>query len=82
MAGLDLTRLDPKHMADWQIAEAAADHMKTVYQLGDELGLEREEVLPYGHYVAKLDFGRILNRLADAPGGRQDRHHDRSVDGP
>lgn len=70
MTGLDLTRLDPKQMADWQIAEAAAEHMKTVYQLGDELGLEREEVLPYGHHVAKLDFGCILSRLQDRPNGK------------
>ena len=29
--------------------------MKTVYELGDELGLERSELLPHGHFVAKLN---------------------------
>lgn len=56
--------LDPTKHADWEIAEAAEKHMKTVYQLGEELGLEKEELLPHGHHVAKLDFNKILKRLS------------------
>ena len=41
--------------------------MKTVYQLGEELGLEKEELLPHGHYVAKVDFRKVLARLKDKP---------------
>ncbi len=59
--------LDPTKHADWEIAEEAEKHMKTVYQLADELGLEKEELLPHGHYVAKLDYRRILSRLANRP---------------
>jgi len=44
--------------------------MKTVYQLGEELGLEKEELLPYGHYVAKIDFKKVLERLKDKPDGK------------
>jgi formate--tetrahydrofolate ligase len=55
--------LDPTKHADWEIAEEAEARMKTVYQLGEELGLEKEELLPHGHYVAKLDFNKILKRL-------------------
>jgi hypothetical protein len=33
--------LDPTKHADWEIAEAAEKTMKTVYQLGEELGLEQ-----------------------------------------
>jgi formate--tetrahydrofolate ligase len=62
--------LDPTKHADWEIAEAAEAHMKTVYQLGEELGLEKEELLPHGHYVAKLDFNKILKRLAARPDGK------------
>ena len=62
--------LDPTKMKDWQIAEAAEEHMKTVYQLGDELGLEKEELLPYGHYVAKIDYKKVLERLKDRPDGK------------
>jgi len=70
--GLDRTmaKLDPTKMADWQIAEAAEENMKTVYELGDELGLEKMELLPYGHFVAKLDYLSILDRLKDRPDGK------------
>jgi formate--tetrahydrofolate ligase len=59
--------LDPTKHADWEIAEAAEKNMKTVYQIADELGLEKHELLPHGHYVAKLDFKGILNRLKGRP---------------
>jgi formate--tetrahydrofolate ligase len=57
-------------MEDWQIAAASEAHMKTVYQLGEEMGVEQRELLPYGHFVAKLDFIRILERLKDRPRGK------------
>jgi formyltetrahydrofolate synthetase len=62
--------LDPTKYADWEIAEEAESRMKTVYELGKELGLEQEELLPYGHYVAKVDFNKVLKRLADRPDGK------------
>lgn len=62
--------LDPTKMADWQIAEEAEKTMKTVYQLGKELGLTEEELLPHGHYVAKVDFKKVLDRLKDRPDGK------------
>jgi formate--tetrahydrofolate ligase len=62
--------LDPTKHADWEIAEEAESRMKTVYQLADELGLEKEELLPHGHYVAKVDFKKILARLGNKPDGK------------
>jgi formate--tetrahydrofolate ligase len=62
--------LDPTKHADWEIAEDAESRMKTVYQLGEELGLDKEELLPYGHYVAKVDFKKVLDRLKDRPDGK------------
>ncbi len=62
--------LDPTKHADWEIAEEAEATMKTVYQLADEMGLEKEELLPYGHYVSKLDYKKILERLKDRPDGK------------
>lgn len=62
--------LDPTKMADWQIAEEAEKTMKTVYQLRDEMGLLDEELLPHGHYVAKVDFKKVLDRLKDRPDGK------------
>ena len=63
-------KLDPKSMKDWEIAEAAEAGMKPVKQLAQELGLQDKELLPYGHYVAKLDYMSILNRLKDKPDGK------------
>jgi len=45
--------LDPTKHADWQIAEAAEKNI--------------EELLPHGHYVAKLDFNKVLDRLKSRP---------------
>lgn len=65
-----MVKLDPTSMKDWEIAEAAERQMKTVYQLAEELGLDRLEVFPYGHYVGKIDYLRVLNRLKDRPNGK------------
>ena len=62
--------LDPTTHADWQIAEEAEKSMKTIYERGEKLGLEKEELLPHGHYVAKVDFKAVLNRLSDRPDGK------------
>jgi formate--tetrahydrofolate ligase len=62
--------LDPTKNPDWKIAEEAEGRMKTVYQLGEELGLEKEELLPHGHHVAKVDYARVLERLKDKPNGK------------
>ncbi|HLF85665.1 MAG TPA: formate--tetrahydrofolate ligase, partial [Nitrospiria bacterium] len=62
--------LDPTKHADWQIAEAAEKHMKTVYELGEKLGIEKEELLPHGHHIAKVDFQSILGRLKGRPDGK------------
>ena len=62
--------LDPTKHADWEIAEAAEVNMKKVYQLAEELKLEEEELLPHGHYVAKVDYKKVLDRLKDKPDGK------------
>jgi len=62
--------LDPTKHADWEIAEAAEKDMKKVYELGEELGLDPEELLPHGHYVAKVDYKKILERKKDVPDGK------------
>ena len=62
--------LDPTKHADWEIAEAAEKNMKTADQLADDLGIEKDELIPYGHYMAKVDYARVLNRLKDKPDGK------------
>ncbi len=62
--------LDPTKHADWEIAEAAEKNMKKVYQLAEELKLDQEELLPNGHYVAKVDYKKVLDRTKDVPDGK------------
>jgi formate--tetrahydrofolate ligase len=59
--------LDPRIMQDWEIAEAAEDHMKPIQQLAAELGLRGDELIPYGNRLAKVDYQKVLARLQDAP---------------
>ncbi len=60
---------DVSKMADWQIAEAAEEHMPTPEEWQEKLGLEKDEVLAYGK-VAKLDFLKIIERLKSKPDGK------------
>ena len=62
--------LDPTKYADWEIAEEAEKRMKMSQQLADELGIKKEELLPHGHYIAKVRFARVLERLKDKPDGK------------
>ncbi len=70
MTKFDITSLDPTKLADWQIAEEAEKYMKPVHQLADEWGIKDEELLPYGHYLGKVDFATILRRLKDRPNAK------------
>jgi formate--tetrahydrofolate ligase len=61
------TELDPVKMKDWEIAEAAEAWMKPFLQLGQELGLKGDELIPMGKYVGKVDYQAALERLKNAP---------------
>jgi len=61
---------DPTKNPDYKIAEAAEKYMKPIVQIADELGLRPEELLPHGHYVAKVDFAKVLKRLEKRPNGK------------
>ncbi len=67
---MDIRKIDPTKMADWQIAEACESDMKPVKQLADELGLLDEELIPMGHYVGKVDFTKAYNRLKKRPNAK------------
>jgi len=62
--------LDPTQHADWEIAAAAEQNMKTAQQLADELGIANDELLPHGHHIAKIDYAKVLSRLKDKPDGK------------
>lgn len=60
---------DATKMADWQIAESAEAHMKSIWQLQDDMGLAKEELIPAGR-IGRLDFMKIVDRLKDRPDGK------------
>lgn len=62
--------LDPTKHADWEIAEEAERSMATIYEIGERLGLTKEELLPQGHYIGKIDYRAVLKRLKDKPNGK------------
>ncbi len=60
---------DAVKMKDWQISEAAEANMPTPEEWREKLGLEKNEILPYGR-IARLDFLKIINRLKNKPDGK------------
>lgn len=55
---------DPRKMEDWQIAQQAEESMLSINELADNLGLQKEEIIPYGKKLAKVDSRAVLERLA------------------
>jgi len=60
---------DAVKMKDWQISEAAEENMPTPDDWRGKLGLQKDEVIPYGR-LCRLDFLKIINRLKDKPDGK------------
>ena len=62
--------LDPTKHQDWEIAEDDERTMKPIIKIAGDMGLTQEELLPHGHYIAKVDFKKALARLKDKPDGK------------
>jgi len=60
---------DAVNMKDWQISEAAEANMPSPDDWREKLGLQKDELLPYGR-IAKLDFLKVIDRLKDRPDGK------------
>ncbi len=60
---------DAVKMADWQISEAAEEKMKSIWELQKDMGLEKDELIPYGR-IGRLDFMKIIKRLEKKPDGK------------
>jgi formyltetrahydrofolate synthetase len=59
--------LDPTRMTHWQIAEAAEQTMKPIRWLAEEMGLDKEELIPMDRTLVKVDYQKALSRLANRP---------------
>jgi len=60
---------DATKLKDWQIAEDAEKSMPTSDEWREKLGLQKDEVIPYGR-LCKLDFMKIIERLKAKPDGK------------
>ena len=60
---------DATQLKDFQIAELAEKNMPTAAVWQEKLGLERDEIIPYGR-ICKLDFMKIMERLKNRPDGK------------
>ena len=61
---------DPRENPDYVIAEAAEEYMRPIKDIAGDLGITDDELLLHGHYVAKVDFKKLLERLKDRPDGK------------
>ncbi len=62
-------KYDPTKMQDWEIGQAAEEGMPTIEQARERLGLQQDEIIPYGK-ICKLDFMKLLGRLGNKPDGK------------
>lgn len=60
---------DATKMADWEIAQEAMKTMPTPEEWRVKLGLEKNELIPYG-IVSRLDYMKILDRFKDRSDGK------------
>ena len=60
---------DAVKLKDWQISELAEENMPTPDEWREKLGLQKDEVIPYGR-LCKLDFLKIMDRLKGKPDGK------------
>ncbi len=63
-------KLDPRKMADWQIAEAAEETMRPIAEIAREMGLLDSELIPMGRNLAKVDAQAALARIRKQPIGK------------
>src|SRR5262249_54746249 len=66
--GSDHADVDAAGRTNLDIARSIAP--RPIAEIAGALGLQDEEIQPFGRYVAKLDSRRVWERLAGRPNGR------------
>lgn len=64
-----MAKYDPVKQKDWQIAEIAEAEMIPFDGMCDQLGIPKEERIPYGQKIGRVDYLKCLERLKDKPDG-------------
>jgi len=62
-----MPKFDPVKLADWEIAEAAEPFLRPIADVAAELGLQADEIIPYGRLLAKVDASAVQRRLGASP---------------
>jgi len=62
MREVEKLNLEKTPMEDYKVAEIGEKDMKKVYEIADELDIKQDELIPYGHYMGKVDFAKVLKR--------------------
>lgn len=60
---------DPTKLKDFEISESAETGMPTPFEWQEKLGLQKDEIIPYGR-ICKLDFMKITERLKSKQDGK------------
>ena len=63
---------DAVKMKDWQISEAAEKKMPTPDEWREKLGLQKDEMVPYGR-LSRIDFLKVMKRLGEKTGWKVHR---------
>ena len=64
-----MAKLNPTTMKDWQIAEIAEAEMIPFDEMCDKLAIPKEERIPYGQKIGRVDYLKCLERLKSKPDG-------------
>jgi len=64
-----MAKYDPVTMKDWQIAEIAEAEMIPFDEMCEKLGIPKDERIPCGQKIGRVDYLKCLERLKDKPDG-------------
>ncbi|MCL1856575.1 MAG: formate--tetrahydrofolate ligase [Kiritimatiellaeota bacterium] len=63
-------KIDPTKMKDWQVAEALEGRLRPIGEVAARLGIEGAELMPYGHFMGKVNHLVVLERLKGRADGK------------
>ena len=65
-----MAKYDPVKQKDWQIAEIAEAEMIPFDTMCDKLEIPKDERIPHGQKIGRVDYMKCLNRLKSKPDGK------------
>jgi methylenetetrahydrofolate dehydrogenase (NADP+) / methenyltetrahydrofolate cyclohydrolase / formyltetrahydrofolate synthetase len=65
-----MAKYDPVKQKDWQIAEIAEAEMISFDAMCDKLEIPKDERIPHGQKIGRVDYMKCLERLKNKPDGK------------